>query len=463
MNVSVHDEATSSHGDGSSRFSNSFDKTVDSVSMEPISGFFHNWIDTLSSDCVTSFLDEVENHHNHDVDTTNGQLLEKIEQPDTIVNIEEEALMKPAMLHRRRDWTSNLVIHREIAIRKGLMRRQQEEKKRERCSLPAQDTQGWEPKENRHYINIRRESISNDKKLLVDCVLRPVRLEDAIGCAEAYNAAVADHDHQAVDTSPVSAERFEFIIRECMYEKLPFVVATKQKVDLSDAKNWPSLDAYRQYMRWRQSQPEEDKPTEHNICGFAFLRPYERGICGLSGTACLAVKATVFVRPDRRRGGIGSALIRQILTQTSILYYGNGAKYKWEDPNHGDDSFRTSGFRNVHRIIFHTMDKRESNQSLKWMDNFMASLQFEKSGRISQVYRVDTPHGVEWYDQIIWQHWANKIDSVRTLYMSDESECSYDYPGKPHAPDYQQVQLPPVVGEELGYGSDRDSDDVFGH
>ncbi|KAK1962904.1 hypothetical protein LY78DRAFT_585777 [Colletotrichum sublineola] len=463
MDISVNDEATFSQEYDFSRFSNSFEKTADSVPMEPLSDFFHTWIDTLTLDCITSFLTEIENHHYHDVDTTNGQLLDKIEQPDTIVNVDEEALMKPAMLHRRRNWTSNLVIHREIAIRKSLMRRQQEEKKRERCSLPAQDTQGWEPTENRHVGNIPREPISNNKRLLADCVLRPVRFDDAIGCAETYNAVVAAHDHQAVDTNSVSAERFEFIIEECLKDKLPFVVAAVQKADLSDVNNWPSLDAYRQYMKWRQSQPQEDEPAEHGIYGFAFLGSYERGIGGLSSTASPAVKATIFVHPDHRRGGIGSALIHQLLTQTSVLYYGNGVKYKWEDPNHGDDSFRMLGFRNVHRIIVHTMVKSEGDQSLKWMDNFMASFQFEKSGRLSQIYQVDTPHGVEWYDQIIWQHWANKIDNVRTLYVGDESECSYDYPGKAHTSSYQQVQLPPIAGKELCYGSDHNSDDAFGH
>ncbi|KAK1974925.1 hypothetical protein LZ30DRAFT_754439 [Colletotrichum cereale] len=459
MDVSVDDEATSSHGYRSSRFSDSFEKTVDSFCMGQVSGFFLTWINTPSSDCVTSFLDEVKNHYNHDIDPTNGQLLEKIEQPETIVDIEEEALMKPSMLHRRRDWTSNLVIHREISIRKNLIRRQQE-MERERCNQPAQDTQGREPKENSHVPNTSGASISKEKKLLDGCVLRPAELEDAVGCAEIYNAAVADDDHLTVDTEPVSADRFEVIMEKCRcHYRLPFVVAATQKVDLSDAKNWPSLDAYQQYMRWKQSQPQpeedEDDFDEHRICGFAFLQPYERGIGGYNDTESPAVKATVFVRPDYRRGGIGSALLQHLLTQTSILYCGNGIKYKWEDLLHGDDSFRTSDFRNVHRIIVHTMVKSEGNQSHKWIDDVMTSFQFEQCGRLSQVYRASTPQGFEWYDQIIWQHWANRIDSIRTLYAGDESECSYDYPGKPHPT--------PIAGEELGDRSDPDSNDVFGH
>ncbi|KZL66079.1 hypothetical protein CI238_06210 [Colletotrichum incanum] len=463
MDVSVDDEVTSSHEYDSSRLSDSFDKTAGSVPPGPISTFVHAWLNTLSADCVTSFLDEIENHHNYDVDPTNGQLLEKVEQPDTIVNIEEETRMKPAMLHRRRDWTSNLAIHREINVRKSLMRRQQEEAERERCNLPSQ---GQEPNENDIITNTIKptmESISNKRKLLADCVLRPVQLNDAKGCAEIYNAAVADHDYQVVDTNPVSAQRFEFTIMECQREELPFVVATLQKVDLSDASNWPSQDAYRQYMKWKESQPKENEPTENSIYGFAYLKPYERGIGGLTGTASPVVKANVFVHPDHRRGGIGSALLHQLLTQTSILYYGNVVEYKWDDPTTGEDSFRTSDFRNVHRIIFHTMVKSEGSQSLKWMDNFMTSFQFENCGHLNQVYRVDTPHGAEWYDQVVWQHWANKVDSVRTLYVGDESECSYDYPGKSHSPGYRRVQSP-VAGEELRCSSGyNNSDDVFGH
>ncbi|GKT80564.1 acyl-N-acyltransferase [Colletotrichum tofieldiae] len=462
MDISVDDEVTSSHEYGSSRFSNFFDKTAAYAPSGPASAFFHTWLDTLSADCVTSFLDEVDNHHNYDVDPTNGQLLEKVEQPDTIVDIEEEIRMRPAMLHRRRDWTSNLVIHREITVRRNLMRRQQEERERECSNLPTQERQSNKNITITSTTKPATVIISNKRKLLADCVLRPAQLDDAKGCAEIYNAAVADHDYQVVDTNPVSAQRFEFVITECQRERLPFVVATKQKVDLSDANNWPSQEAYRQYMKWKESQPQKNEPTENSIYGFGFLKPYERGIGGLTGTASPVVKATVFVHPDHRRGGIGSALLHQLLTQTSILYYGNVVEYKWHDPTTGGDSFRASNFHNVHRIIFHTMVKSEGSQSLEWMGNFMSSFQFEKCGRLNQVYKVDSPHGAEWYDQVVWQHWANKIDSVRTLHAGDESECSYDYPGKSHSPGYRRSQSP-VVGEKLRCSSGHNSDDVFGH
>ncbi|GKT47870.1 uncharacterized protein ColSpa_08051 [Colletotrichum spaethianum] len=446
MDVSMDDEVTSSHDYGSSHPSKSFDKTMASDHLEPVPAFFHAWLYTLSVDCVTSFLDEVDNHYNHDVDPTNGQLLEKIEQPETIVDIEEETKMKPALLHRRRDWTSNLVIHREITIRRNLMRRQQEETERERRNLLTQEREPNESRDMSSTVKVAVESISIDRKLLADCVLRPVQLSDAKDCAEIYNAAVANHDYQVVDTNPISAQRFEFIVTECRREKLPFVVAAMQKVDLSDLKNWPSPEAYRQYMKWKRSQPEENETTENSIYGFAFLKPYEKGIGGLAGTASPAVMATVFVHPDHRRGGIGSALLHQLLTQTSILYYGNVVEYKWDDPTTGGDSFRTPNFRNVHRIIVHTMVKSEDSQDLKWMDKFMTSFQFEKSGRLNQVYR----------------HWANKIDNVRTLHAGDESECSYDYPGKSHSPRHRRVQSR-VAGEELCYSASHNSDDVFGH
>lgn len=88
-------------------------------------------------------------------------------------------------------------------------------------------------------------------------------------------------------------------------------------------------------------------------------------------------------------------------------------------------------------IIAHTMLNSEGEQHSKWVEELMTSFQFEKAGQVSQVYEVYSPHGAEWYDQVVWQHWANKIDTARNAYAGDESECSYDYPGKLQSPNYR--------------------------
>ncbi|KAJ0161911.1 hypothetical protein CTA2_5407 [Colletotrichum tanaceti] len=432
MDVSVEGDTTSSDERGSSRSSTPSDKTDGLICHGFDSASFQAWINNLTADSASSFLDEITDHHHHDVDPANGQLLERIEQPETIVNFEEEKQMRGSMIHRRRDWTSNLFICREIDARKGYMRRRQENL--ELRSLPARDD---EPIQIATKSEVNAVSIAKEKRLLDDCVLRPAQLIDASGCSQIYNAAVADHDHEIVDTVQTSARRFEYMIDECQRERLPFVVAIKQQADLTDAKNWPSLNAYRQYMKWKESMPQEDESTENNICGFAYLKPYERGITGLAGSSSPTVKATVFVGLEHRRGGIGSALIHQLLAQTSILYNSHAIDFKWEGPAAEEDSFNTPDFRKIHRIIAHTMVKSEGEQHSKWVEELMTSFQFEKAGQVSQVYEVDSPHGVEWYDQVVWQHWANKIDTARNAYAGDESECSYDYPGKVQSPNYR--------------------------
>ncbi|KAK6209704.1 hypothetical protein QIS74_11288 [Colletotrichum tabaci] len=431
MYVSGAGDTTSSDERGSRRSRTPSDKTDGLMCNGSTSASFQAWINNLPADSASSFLDEITNHHHYDIDPANGQLLERVEQPETIVDYDEEKKMRGSMIHRRRDWTSNLFVYREINVREDYMRRRQENL--ERRSLPARDD---EPIQIATTSNDNEVSIVKEKRLLDDCVLRPAQLIDASGCSQIYNAAVADHDHQIVDTVQTSARRFEYMIDECQREKLPFVVAIKTRADLTDAKNWPSQDAYRQYMTWKKSAPQEDESTENNICGFAYLKPYEKGITGLAGNSSPTVKATVFVGLEHRRGGIGSALIHQLLAQTSILYNNHAIEYKWEDPAAEEDSFNTPDFRKIHRIIAHTMLKSEGEQHSKWVEELMTSFQFEKAGQVSQVYEVDSPHGVEWYDQVVWQHWANKIDTARNAYAGDESECSYDYPGKVQSPNY---------------------------
>ncbi|OHE98696.1 hypothetical protein CORC01_05962 [Colletotrichum orchidophilum] len=455
--VSLDDENSSSGGAGSSQ--DSEDLNEDSVpdSIIKASPWFLAWLQTLDGEFVTSFLAENQDHHNHDVDPATGQLLPRIEQPTTVANIEDGQDMTSAMIHRRRDWTSNLVIHREITVRKNMARRQQKEKE-ERTSQSA--VQAQEKKEKREIADATTTSVastSDGNNLLADCVLRPGQPTDAEACAEIYNLAVGK-DHLVIDTYPVSAQRFEYIMGECKRQKLPFIVATAKKTELNDPKNWPSRDAYRQYMKWKKSHSQEELAPETTIYGFAYLRPYETGIGGLTGNATPTVKATIFVHPEHRRGGIGSALLHQLLSQTSILYHGY-VKCKWADPDANEDAFHKPDFRDIHRIVVHTMAQSEGGHSLKWMENFVASFQFEQAGHLSQVYKVTHSHGAEWYDQVIWQHWAKKI-SPKTFYLGDESECSYDYPGKSHSLGARRVESP-VPRKDHQHSDGYDSDDIF--
>ncbi|KAF4783120.1 hypothetical protein HER10_EVM0006383 [Colletotrichum scovillei] len=424
---------------------------------------FLTWLYTLDGPLVTSFLNENQDHHYHDVSTDTGKLIEHIEQPPTKADIVDEKNMTPEMIQRRREWTSNLLVHREIMVRQNMAIRQrlQEEERAHHEMAILRDRDYKRDAASPTKMKTAVAPILDENSRLADCVLRPAQPSDAEACAEMYNLAVGK-DPLVTDTYPVSVERFEYIMIECKRQKLPFIVATTKTTDLTDPGNWPSRDAYRQYMKWMQSQPTKVSSPETTVYGFAYLRPYETGIGGLTGNATPTVKATIFVHPEHRRGRIGSALLHQLLSQVSILYHGF-VECQWADPKAGEDAFYKPDFRNIHRVVVHTMAQSEGGQGLKWMDDFMSSFQFEKAGRLNQVYKVKQPHGADWYDQVIWQHWANKIP-CKTFYVADDSECSYDYPGKRHSPGARRAKSPDAPQDQQhDDGSlDSDSDDVFG-
>ncbi|KAK1510352.1 uncharacterized protein CCOS01_15183 [Colletotrichum costaricense] len=424
---------------------------------------FITWLYTLDGPLVTSFLDENQDHHHHDVSTDTGKLIDRIEQPPTKADIMDEKNMTPEMIQRRREWTSNLLVHREIMVRQNIAIRQrlQEEERAHHEMAILRDRDYKKDAASPTKMKTVVAPTLDESSRLADCVLRPAQPSDAGACAEMYNLAVGK-DPLVTDTYPVSVERFEYIMIECKRQKLPFIVATTKTTDLKDPGNWPSRDAYRQYMKWMQSQPVKVSSPETTVYGFAYLRPYETGIGGLTGNATPTVKATIFVHPEHRRGRIGSALLHQLLSQVSILYHGF-VECQWADPKAGEDAFYKPDFRNIHRVVVHTMAQSEGGQGLKWMDDFMSSFQFEKAGRLNQVYKVKQPHGADWYDQVIWQHWANKIP-CKTFYVADDSECSYDYPGKRHSPGARRAKSPdaPEDQQHDGGSHDSDSDDVFG-
>ncbi|OLN83379.1 hypothetical protein CCHL11_02997 [Colletotrichum chlorophyti] len=444
--VSSDGNPTSGCNAKSGHFSRTPKKMVEPLFQGPISPWIAGWLETVQHGCKPSFLeDRTPDHHLFAVDTSTGELMDRIEQPPTFANHEDEMAMKPAMAYRRSDWTSNLVIHREITIRQKIMQQQEDAKGAARLQQVTV-TKSFSPTGFSDVEKVNEKSNEAGKKLLADCTLRPGLMSDASGCASIYNMAIAKN-MRLVDTNSVSAQRFESIMNECKRENLPFIVAARQKADLTDAKNWPSLDAYQQYMKWKKTQPTEELCSEAAIYGLAYLSPYERGVGGGTGVASQTAKATVFVHPEHRRCGVGSALLHRLLTQTSILFVGH-VEYKWSDPTATVDYFYKPEFRDIHRIIFQSMMKDEGDDNLKWMDDFMSTFQFDKAGHLSQVYQIEEPHGVEWYDQVTYIHWATKVDSRRANCCVDESECSYEYPGRPQPPAFHRAGRVCVDGSD---------------
>ncbi|KAK2729195.1 hypothetical protein CKAH01_10402 [Colletotrichum kahawae] len=450
-------------GRDSSNSRSSWDVSVDGRSSNDgsvssrVAPFTHSpiveqWIQDTPTGIVFSLSDCARDDWEYEfgIDPETGDVMEEVKQPNTMIDCDEEGKMSQNWIHRRRGMTSNALVYKEIDVRAKIMKRQEQERIKNRARKTVKQIQDQavgrlpQPKEaEKHKV-----------QLLTDYTLRPASLSDSNGCAKTYNLAVTAQEPLS-DSTNVSTQHFESIFRECVKEKLPFVIATQTSVDLRDPKNWPSRAAHRQYMQQFQhlleNQPKNDEAT---ICGFGFLVPYEKGLSLTTGAAADTAKVVVFVHPGHRRNGVGSALLHRLLSQTSLMFHGH-AQYEWRDPDAVDDGFHRPDFKPIHRIVMHVMVQGKDDK-LQWMNKFMKSFQFEPSGRLNQVYKVEKPNGIDWYDQAVWVHWAKNDGNGRTFYA--ESECSYDYPGKSHSPIKVADSCPRI---EFPNGPDYESDDTY--
>ncbi|KAF9872677.1 hypothetical protein CkaCkLH20_09856 [Colletotrichum karsti] len=428
-------------------------KNNDNSLFLPPSPCIAEWFDSIRNEAILSFSVDISKvPDDSEVNPETGKIKDKEPYPASYVDFEEEQSMNKILRHHRLHKTSNWLIFRELESReREKERRKQRRKEQERSRAKVDNSR---QRALVRTTNKQPTTVFKDGPLS-DCVLRPALLSDARGCADIYNLAV-ETNATVPGTNSVSIHKFESFLNDCKREKLPSVVAAVQRADLTDVRNWPSTDAYRQYMKWRQTQPKGDESFDTKIYGFAFLEPYEKGPAFGTGAATETVKAVVFVHPEHRRNGIGSALLHRLLTQTSFMYHGD-VRYEWIDPAAVEDSFYVPYFRPIHRIVLHGMVGGEGTE-LQWMDKFMKSFQFDKAGHLNQIYKVTKPHGIDWYDQVIWVHWANKINTGQTFYAGDESECSYDYPGKAQSP-----VLPPQKLLEYPNGPDCESDGAYSY
>ncbi|TDZ24087.1 hypothetical protein Cob_v003232 [Colletotrichum orbiculare MAFF 240422] len=444
-NTMVHPEASSPHakpsanmekqsgaGEHPARHASAYQRQVDGLCAPVPNSPLEDWLKTIPTDMLASFQNtDSDDHARLGIDPTTGKLMEYVEQPRTVVDNAEHARLGSRQAERRDAWSSSFLIQQE------LLRRKKNEAKSEARQRSIADPVSVALVKPQVVNGKTAKHPSKTKALTIaDCFLRPGKLRDAKACADIYNTAVTAK-LALPDTEEVPVRRFEWIINECGREKLPFIVATVEEADLTNPGVWPSKEAYRKYMKWYESQPAKDRVADAKIYGFAFLAPLDRGLMNGNEASKETARATVFVHSKYRGSGVGSALLHRLLVQTSLLYHGD-VQYEWKDPASMKDGFYRPDFRPISRIVMRSIVNTECSECDR-QSKFMKTFQFDKVGHLNQVYQIEKPNGVELYDQVIWMHWANSISKSRKYDDGDESECSYDYPGKSSSPEIRRA------------------------
>jgi len=307
-------------------------------------GFVNSWMENVPDLPVVSLgQDAPRDHYMCAIDPQTGTFLPPIEHPVTISRHHELDQKDTELCWRHLYMTSELVIYREMKLRKRreirTQGRQANNYYKGRRGFDAKPITGvnlprdYDPDNETHVsLPFRPVEQKADEQQVVEpepekveyktyqpkvpCFLRPAKLGDMQAICDIYNWEV-EHGIQAFDTQPVSVKVFENIFSTSRENELPFIVAVhgsardnryrKGNVDLS---TWP-----------QPASTPESKKLDGKVLGFAYLSVLEPGLGGsMSGSGCAATRAYVFVHPDFRRKKIGFSLVDRLLICVSLTH-----------------------------------------------------------------------------------------------------------------------------------------------
>lgn len=373
-----------------------------------LASFIGAWAEGVSSDVQASFND-VDEHWKCDVDTSTGDLLQPIVQPETMT---DHASIDPASEWRRQNWTSALLMRRRTQQRFGNSRRRKPPSCVEDEGPPVMDERFitkveeyvLETPEYHHYVP------------RIPCFLRPAEKYDMESVRLIYNWEV-EHGLQALDSQPLLVEDFEKILSTSQQLGMPFIVAAR-----GSAKDLGLTNGNLVFSTFHQV-PFNEKDKRGEVLGFAFLSVWQPGLAGSGiGSSRATAKINVFVHPDYRRKKIGFSLLDMLLTAVSDRFSSQSG-YDFID---ADDSPVYKNTPSRERQYFHlyvsflvkhkhrTDGNKQLENEQKTYDNDLAwvkplledRLNFTEVARFEAVHRSPKGRGGPacWLDEVVFEH-----------------------------------------------------------
>jgi L-amino acid N-acyltransferase YncA len=315
----------------------------------------------------TFLMENIPFHWERAVDTTSGELLAPVEQPQTMMNLDGNAPIDQCRWHQLH-WTTNSLVTRENTVR-----REKAWKRQAVSKIMAAVTNGTLPGMKTYQLEEPPEKESQEP-----WIIRPAKAEDMPAITELYNMEVRG-GYQAVDTEELSARDFLRVLQACEESNLHFLVAVTQPISLEDPKKWPDFRLYRWYMKQKEhlSLSMPDAISQPAILGFGFLGENNAGVIGSSATiGRYTGQIRIYVHPDHRLQGIGRALLEKLLIPT-------------------EKKFRS--------IIIEAFFQSQHDTELSWMERFLSRYEFTRVCYLEDFGRTKRGKHSAWLDKVTWR------------------------------------------------------------
>lgn len=267
---------------------------------------------------------------------------------------------------------------------------------------------------------------------LVQCHIRPAKMQDMQGALDIYNWEVV-HGTQARDTKTATLTDFETLLKQHQNAKLPFVIVKSGQASEQKPLALPNQNSAagrkRAYLgrpalqnQPVSSAPDSDDSDDGETLAFGFITLRQTGLCGsFTGTGCKTGVIRVFERQDVQTKKVGEACVDALLAMVSHRYSSKLNLFRDTSQNPVYGLAGTNGCNMISVFYEHLVPRLESaDMTGKFVPDQMAITRMEVylKSRFNfwKVVRLDATHFVDpwvsdskrdtatWMDTIVFEH-----------------------------------------------------------
>ncbi|KAK0666190.1 hypothetical protein QBC41DRAFT_231071, partial [Cercophora samala] len=278
-----------------------------------LTSFVTAWVQDIPDDVKPGFLrDEVPEHWKSDVDTNTGLLVEPVHFPDTIIG--DNSALTGEEDWRRRNWSSNLLIHRKFAeLHRWKKKKGLKVEERRLAYKPGKVEQYVKP-ESRPADEVCDAMTPYDPGVpKIPAFLRPAEVVDMRAVSHIYEAEMKS-GFQVVDSEPPTPEDWEKVLQTTRELSMPFIVAVYGSARRCGLKEGNLQWSDEPQVPYDEHEAASQGLVKGQILGFAYASVWQPGIAGSGqGTSRYTARLHVWVDPKHRRKKLGLCLLDKML------------------------------------------------------------------------------------------------------------------------------------------------------